>query len=371
MVTFCNISQLNGYTGSGALARPRDDEAENAPPIRAWTLKYHAVLWRRVRDADRGAGAPRRWFELENPKSLPTTVRRARATRQAHARSGRGESVRPAAAVPDPAPRDAESSPADGLTDVAGRVEPPASREAATPRRHAVNLLENAYERLEQLIVTCDLRPGSFLRIQDLQTISGFSRTPVHQAVARLAADTLINVRPRHGLQIAPIDLARERMLLGLRRDLERFVIRLAAERLNASHRNQILHVARQLRERRDAMTIGEFNTYDRSIDRLVLSAAGELFLEHALRPLHTIYRRIGWIYHSRTSGTTDIGVTIDSHLSVLDAIADRQVDRAVAASDTLIDFVESIFGVIEQEIDPKFLDYSFELTAPKVPPRP
>ena len=102
---------------------------------------------------------------------------------------------------------------------------------AAPPRSNRANLFELAYERIEDLIINCELKPGRFLAIQDLQEITGFSRTPVHQAVSRLADDTLILVRPRHGVQIAPIDLARERVLLHLRRDIERFVIRLAAER--------------------------------------------------------------------------------------------------------------------------------------------
>src|ERR1700675_3421953 len=102
----------------------------------------------------------------------------------------------------------------------------------ATPRRHnRLNLFDMACERIEDLIVKCELRPGSFLAMQDLQELTGFGRTPVHQAVSRLAADTLILVRPRHGLQIAPIDLARERVLLPLRRDIERFVVRLTIER--------------------------------------------------------------------------------------------------------------------------------------------
>ncbi|MCT7377939.1 GntR family transcriptional regulator [Chelativorans salis] len=234
-------------------------------------------------------------------------------------------------------------------------------------RRNAVNLLELAYERLEHLIVTCELRPGAFLTIQDLQDILGFSRTPVHQAVARLAIDTLMIVRPRHGLQVAPMDLARERLLLKLRRDLERFVIRLAAERSSSSHRNQMLHLARYLRERRDAITIGEFNAFDWRIDQLILAAAGEPFLEHTLRPLHTIFRRIGWIYHNRTSGHSNISETIDAHLSVLDAVVNRDAERAVLSSDSLIDFVDSMFDVVERDVDPEFLDCTLEPILPTV----
>src|SRR6478735_5058737 len=203
---------------------------------------------------------------------------------------------------------------------------------AVRHRRNRVNLLELAYERIEDLIVHCELKPGRFLAIQDLQEMTGFSRTPVHQAVSRLADDTLILVRPRHGLQIAPIDLARERVLLHLRRDIERFVIRLAAERAGPSHRNQMLHMERLLREKRDGLTLAEFNALDRRIDQMVLAAAGEPFLEHTLRPLHTIFRRIGFIYHSYMAEKTTLDGTIDHHLAVLNAIATRHAERAVAA---------------------------------------
>src|SRR5882672_11918897 len=170
----------------------------------------------------------------------------------------------------------------------------PAS-EAAPRRRNRINLFELAYQRIEELLVNCTLKPGRYLTMQDLQDLTGFGRTPVHHAVNRLAADTLVNIRPRHGLQIAPIDLARERVLLNLRRDIERFVIRLAAERSGPTNSNQLLHLERILRKQRATMTIDEFNIIDRRLDRLILGAAREPFVEHTLRPLRTMFRRIGW----------------------------------------------------------------------------
>jgi DNA-binding GntR family transcriptional regulator len=231
----------------------------------------------------------------------------------------------------------------------------------APPRRNRVNLFELAYQRIEELLVTCQLKPGQFLAMQDLQDLTGFGRTPVHHAVNRLAADTLILIRPRHGLQIAPIDLARERMLLHLRRDIERFVIRLAAERAGPSHRNQLLHMERLLRERRDGLTLPDFNALDRRIDQMVLAAAGEPFLEHTLRPLHTLFRRIGYIYHSAMVAQASLTATIDHHLAVLNAVATRNAERAVAASDALITFVDAMFDEMETRIDPSLLDCSIE----------
>ncbi|MBZ9894456.1 MULTISPECIES: GntR family transcriptional regulator [unclassified Mesorhizobium] len=231
--------------------------------------------------------------------------------------------------------------------------------EDAPRRQNSRNLFELAYERIEGLIINCELRPGSRLSIQELQNLSGFSRTPVHQAVGRLADDTLIVVHPRHGLQIAPIDLARDRTLLRLRGDLERFVIQLATERSQSTHRNQLLHMSRLLGERRDTLTVDAFNVLDRRIDKLILSAAAEPFLEHTLRPLHTIFRRIGWIHHTQLSATDGLAAAIDCHLAILDAVANRHEDRAVRATNDLIAFVESMFEAIEREVDPSLLDAS------------
>ena len=233
--------------------------------------------------------------------------------------------------------------------------------DAPLKQRPRVNLFDQAYQMIEEHLVDCTLQPGRFLTMQDLQDVTGLGRTPVHHAVNRLAADTLIVIRPRHGLQIAPIDLARERMLLVLRRDIERFVIRLAAERAGPNHRNQFLHMVRLLRDRRGGMDLAEFNRLDRSIDRLIMAAADEPFLEHTLRPLHTIFRRIGYLYHAHMPGKPALDGTVDRHLAILEAIVSRKVEQAVAASDALMGFVDGMFDRMESEIDPALLDSGIE----------
>ena len=228
-------------------------------------------------------------------------------------------------------------------------------------RRNRVNFFELAYQRIEDLLVSCELKPGRFLTVQELQTVTGFGRTPVHNAVNQFAADTLIIIRPRHGLQIAPIDLARERLLLGLRRDIERFVVKLATERASLSHRNQALHIERALKEKHDSITLDEFNKLDRRINALLLAASGEPFLMHTMRPLHTIYRRIGFIHYRYMPGHTDLSGTIDRHGAILNAFANRHVDRAMAATDALVDLVDAMFEGMESGIDPSLLDCSIE----------
>lgn len=241
------------------------------------------------------------------------------------------------------------------IVDVDGQAE------GKRKRMNSANLFALAYDRIEELIVNCTLRPGSFLSIQDVQDASGFSRTPVHQAVSRLAQDTLIIIRPRHGLQIAPIDLARDRMLLMLRRDMERFVLRLACERAGAAERHQMLHVARAMRERRASMTIDEFNVLDHRTDMLIQAASKEPFLENTLRPLHTVFRRIGFLHQKFIAGEVSLQRSIDGHIAVLDAVANRRTDDAIKASDDLMSFVDAMFDEMELQIDPTLLDCSVQ----------
>ncbi len=237
--------------------------------------------------------------------------------------------------------------------------EPPLPEKPA--RRNRTNLAALAYDRLEEMIVTCALRPGQYLSIQDLQERTGLGRTPIHQAVSRLAADTIIVIRPRHGLQIAPVDLARERTLMQLRRDLERFVVRLAAGRSSASHRNQLLYIGRLLREREAGMSIDEFNRLDRRIDQLLIGAAGEPFLANTLGPLHIISRRRGWIYHSWVCPDAGLGRTISCHRDILEAVVAGNAGEAMAASDRLIAFSDGMFDRLGHGVDPVLFDCNLE----------
>ena len=70
---------------------------------------------------------------------------------------------------------------------------------------------------------------------------------------------------------------------------------------------------------------------------------------------------RIGYIFHQHLPGHTDLAGTIDRHLAILHAVAGRRVERAVAASDALIDFMDQMFEAMESGIDPGLLDCSIE----------
>jgi hypothetical protein len=62
-----------------------------------------------------------------------------------------------------------------------------------------------------------------------------------------------------------------------------------------------------------------------------------------------------------RTPGHTDLQGTVQGHIAVIDAVADGKVDDAIAASDHLMDFVDTMFDTLERDVAPSLLDCSLD----------
>lgn len=224
------------------------------------------------------------------------------------------------------------------------------------------DLTSAAYERIEELFISMKLAPGATLRTQDLQSLTGLGRTPVHQAVRRLAAETLLDVQPRNGLRVAPIDLERERRLTDLRRDMDRFVFTTAIAGMEGNERARLSHIMRRLEAERPTITLDQFNVLDKAFDMLMIQASRERFLERSLRPLKALGRRAGYLDISHVSGQQGLDETVGHHLAIMQAVLEGDVTRARAKSDDLVEFGLVMLARLERNIDPALLDISFGL---------
>jgi DNA-binding GntR family transcriptional regulator len=96
----------------------------------------------------------------------------------------------------------------------------PLEHAASTGRVSRASLTGAAYARLRAMILGGEVLPGASLLEQELTALLGMSRTPIRPALARLEAEGLIAIRPRHGIQVRPVSVAEVRdvyeMLTGL-----------------------------------------------------------------------------------------------------------------------------------------------------------
>ena len=96
------------------------------------------------------------------------------------------------------------------------------------------NLVERIYNELEDRIVTLEIQPGAMLSELTIAREFGVSRTPVGEALQRLAREGLVNILPKRGIVVTDISLSGQMRVLELRRDIANFIPRLGALRANA-----------------------------------------------------------------------------------------------------------------------------------------
>src|SRR6478609_2474100 len=85
-------------------------------------------------------------------------------------------------------------------------------------------LADIAHSKLEELIVTLELPPGSLWSEVSLSERIGIGRTPVREAVQRLAWERLVTIIRRHGIKISEIDVHEQMLVVEMRREVERLV---------------------------------------------------------------------------------------------------------------------------------------------------
>ena len=89
---------------------------------------------------------------------------------------------------------------------------------------------EQAYWRLRDMILRTELKPGSALVEADLVERTGFSRTPIRDALHRLVHEGLVEIIPRRGTFVTPVTISDLQQIFEVRLGLEEMVAHMAVE---------------------------------------------------------------------------------------------------------------------------------------------
>ena len=107
-----------------------------------------------------------------------------------------------------------------------------------------MKLQDHVCATLREDIIACRLRPGAELREQVLATRLNVSKSPVREALLRLAQEQLVTIRPRQGYHVARVSLAEAADLLELRRVLELACLSGTFARASRAQRDAVVHAA-------------------------------------------------------------------------------------------------------------------------------
>jgi DNA-binding GntR family transcriptional regulator len=183
------------------------------------------------------------------------------------------------------------------------------------------SLADKAYQEIRRLIVSLELAPGAVIDERELIERLEIGRTPVREALRRLAHERLVEVYPRRGMFVTGVDVRELARLSEVRELLEPEAARLAAERATDVDRAELGALLAELEAGQS-----ELIDLDERIHRAVYRAAHNDLLEATLEQYYVLALRIWSIALDRAE---ELEEAVAEHQALLEAIQAGDADRA------------------------------------------
>ena len=198
---------------------------------------------------------------------------------------------------------------------------------AQVPDATATRLVaEHAYEELRDRIVTLALPPGTVLREDELMGEMGIGRTPLREAVKRLALENLVEVQPRRGTFVTAVEAADIQNITEVRAELEGYAAELAALRLDPDTRAAAEALLKEVDDLNSPQAQQRLMGLDERIHRFTWAAAHNPYLAQTLERYFTHSLRIWYLVLDRVP---TLGHTVHDQTQLLEAIIDRNGPHA------------------------------------------
>ena len=181
---------------------------------------------------------------------------------------------------------------------------------------------EAAYRILKEKIVTLELPPAGLLNEAELMTELNLGRTPIREALQRLAYESLVIILPRRGTIVADLNMSDLQKIFELRLELEPYTADLAAQRATAE---QIVEMDALFGDADAVFQSGNHHQLirlDIQAHRQLAQAAHNEFLAEILERLFTHVLRLWYVSLHKV---TYLPEALEEH---------REIIRAVKAGD-------------------------------------
>lgn len=195
-----------------------------------------------------------------------------------------------------------------------------------------------AYRSLERMIVTLELAPGSIATEGGLIERLGLGRTPVREAIQRLAWEGLVEIRPRAGLAIAQLHPGDWVRVIDARWGVEVVLARSAARYVTREATDRFHDAALGMRQAVIADDVLAFLAADKALDEALALAAENPFAARVAAPLQTHSRRFWFRYRA----STGLAEAAGQHVALIRSILEGDEEGAAAEADRLMILLRS-----------------------------
>lgn len=198
-----------------------------------------------------------------------------------------------------------------------------------TPLPQGASMAERAYFELRDRIVSLRIAPGSLVREEEVMDEFGMSRTPVREAILRLAQEGLMVVIPRRGSFVTEVHAGDVGRIFEFRRELETLAAGWAAERRDEADLPVIEQLIDELTEA-EAMPSSDLDArsqtlVDQKAHNLIYRLARNRLLESTLSTNYLLAARIWFV----ASGRVTMEEPFSDLIELFEAIIKRDAEEA------------------------------------------
>jgi len=212
-------------------------------------------------------------------------------------------------------------------------------------------LSEQAYEKLEENIISLKLAPGEILSEAALAKELGLGRTPIREALQKLAGTGLVVILPHKGTLVTEINLLKQLQLLELRQALEPLMVRSAAIRSTKDQKALFDEIANKMEIAVKANDDITFMYYDNSLHLLISQAANNEYFSRTMEIYHSLCRRFWYLYHKNSD---DISSSGKLHVNLARELVVGDADKTVNANNILIKhLIEFTLSTLRVDLTP------------------
>jgi DNA-binding GntR family transcriptional regulator len=206
-------------------------------------------------------------------------------------------------------------------------------------------LADRAYAELRDRIVTLAIPPGAPINEDALGRDLEMGRTPVREAIKRLALERLVTVFPRRGTFASEINITDLAAISDVRVQLEGHAARRAAERLTTAQRDELDALIAAIDAGESSGDPDTLMRLDASVHRFVYACAANAYLQETLELYLNLSLRIWYLVLDRLPHLFD---RVHEHRELLVAIRSGDAERAAGiAAEHVATFESEIRGVL------------------------
>lgn len=206
------------------------------------------------------------------------------------------------------------------------------------PRQDAENTQlrsDQAYAQLKQLIVRGIIPPGRRLRESELARSLGVSRTPVREALRRLAVEGLVHLRPGRTAVVSGLDPTVIRELYSVRAVLEGMAAREAARAATPPIIGLLGGIVAQMADALERGDDEQLEALNRQFHLSLARASGNRYLARLLAEMEPQIERSRFVALRDPERRTR---AYEEHRAIYEAVRDRDAERAERAARTHVE---------------------------------